>query len=245
MAEIWSTDQAILPEIRIAGKEVDIRNIRNFSYRTKHDYEPGYRNQTFDLRKLKRTHLVLESISSLKGFAHVFFSFEFSNNQFVAISIEIRKRKKERYSPYLGLLRHFRLMYVIADEKDVIKLRTNHRRDKVYVYPLNLDVPSSQKLFIDMLTRAKKLNHEPEFYNTFFNACATNLVRHLNQVLINPLPSSLKAVFPSRFDKFLYEHGLIDTGLSYKSARKKFFVNGRAEKNADSADFSVKIRAAG
>ncbi len=238
----WSTDQAILPYAEINGNLVHIHNIRNFSYKTTKEYTPAYYDKVFDVDKIKNVYFVIEPFSGIAPSAHTLLSFEFEGNQFVSISVEIRKEKGESFSPVRGLFNQYELMYVIADERDVIKLRSNYRKDKVYVYPIKTTKEKIKIAFLDMVTRANTMKDNPEFYNTLTNTCITNIVSHVNKITPKKVPFSLKVLFPKNADKLAYDLGMIDTNLSFEEARAKFLINERAEKHADSPDFSLKIR---
>lgn len=240
----WNTDQAVLPSVEFYGDVVSIRNIRNFSYASTTSYTPQYYNATYDISKLKNVWFVVEPFSGYVGAAHTFLSFEFEGDRFVSISVEIRKEKEESFSAVKGLFRQYELMYVIADERDVVKLRSNYRKDQVYVYPIKADDDKKRALFIDMLERANELSQNPEFYNTLTNTCTTNIVSHVNKITSKRVPFDLDILFPANSDRFAYDIGLIDTDLSFEEAREKYLINSRAEKYADAPDFSVKIREA-
>ena len=50
-------------------------------------------------------------------------------------SIETRKTIGETYSAVRGLYRQYTLIYVVADERDSIRVRTNYRHgEDVYLY---------------------------------------------------------------------------------------------------------------
>ena len=133
-------------------------------------------------------------------------------------------------------------MYVIADERDVIKLRTKHRNDQVYVYPLKFKKENIQEIFIDIMNRANKLCYQPEFYNTIFNNCTTNIFKHLNTVTKKQIRYNYKILLPKFSDKLLYKLELIDTKLPFKRVRSYFNINKQAKKYEDSHDFPLKIR---
>lgn len=238
----WNLDQVLLPEAEIKGNLVHIKNIRNFTYRTTSDYVPGYYDKTFDLTKLQRVYYIVEPFSDFKGSAHTFVSFEFAGSDFLAISTEIRKEQGESFSALKGLFKRYEIMYVIADERDVIKLRSNYRKDDVFVYPIKTTPDRIQTMLVSMLRRANELKEKPEFYNTLTNTCTTNIVSHVNTVLPGRIPLDPRILLPGYSDKFAYELGLIDTDLSFEAARAKFRINERAEQFAESENFSVKIR---
>jgi hypothetical protein len=238
----WSLDQAILPSAEIQGNMVHISNIRNFTYASTTSYTPAYYDKTFDLTKLKKVYYIVEPFSGPLGAAHTFVSFEFEDDEFVAISVEIRKEKGESFSPLKGLLNRYELMYVIADERDVIKLRTNFRKDDVFLYLATAMPEKARALFIAMITRANELKDTPEFYNTLTNTCTTNIVSHINDITPDKVPFSFKVLMPEYSDELALDIGLIDTDLSLEQARAKFKINEKALRYAEDPHFSRLIR---
>lgn len=239
----WNNDQAVLPYAEISNNLASIYNIRNFSYTSTSDYTPNYYDKTFDLNKLKKAWYIVEPFSGIPGSAHTFLSFEFEDDQFVAISVEIRKEKGESFNPIVGLFNQYEIMYVIADERDAIKLRSNYRKDEVYLYPTKTTQEKTKALFLDMLNRANSLREHPEFYNTIVNNCTTNIVDHVNKITPNKVPFfTFRVLLPANSDKLAYKLGLIDTDLSFKDARSHYFINDRATKYATDPEFSKKIR---
>ncbi len=238
----WSLDQAILPTAKIEGDLVTVKNIRNFSYASTTSYTPAYYDKTFDLNTLKKVWFIIEPFSGYVGAAHTFLSFEFEGDNFLAISVEIRKEKGESFSALKGLFKKYELMYVAGDERDLVKLRSNYRKDNVYVYPIRTTEENQRKLFLSMIARMNKLAEEPEFYNTLTSTCTTNIVAHVNEIVPKRIPLRSEIFFPAESDRLAYDLGLIDTELSFEKAREHFLINERALKYADSLDFSHKIR---
>jgi hypothetical protein len=154
----WNDDQDILPTAEVTDNLVSIHNIRNFSYASTTSYTTNYYDKVFDLNKIKKVWYVVEPFSGIPGSAHTFLSFEFEGDQFVSISVEIRKEKGESFHPIKGLFNTYELMYVIADERDVIKLRSNYRKDLVYLYPVKTSKEKVRELFLDMIERTNNLN---------------------------------------------------------------------------------------
>jgi len=237
----WSIDQKILPTASFDGPLVTIRNIRNFRYEAVDRYTPAYYDKTFDLRKLESAWFVVEPFGG-GGAAHTFLSFGFGGNDFVAISVEIRKEKGEMFSPLKGLLRQYEVMYVVGDERDLIKLRTNYRNDTVYLYPMRTTPERMRALFVAMLKRANDLAQHPEFYNTLTNTCTTNLVKHVNALVRGRIPMNPAILLPAYSDRFAYKLGLIDTKLTFEQAREHFRINERARTHAEDTEFSLRIR---
>lgn len=239
----WNMDQAILPIISINKDTVEIKNIRNFKYQSIADYTPNYYDATYKISDVNRIWFVVEPFLKDKiGAAHTLVSFEFSDGRYLAISIEIRKEVGESFSPIKGLLRNYELMYVIADERDVLGLRAIHRQDDVYLYPIKTTPERAQKLFISMLERAQKLQKKPEMYNTITNNCTTNLANHTNSLFPKRIPWNLTFLLPKKADEYALSLGLLDTDLIIEEARTKYHINERAKKFERDDSFSYMIR---
>ena len=237
----WTGDQTTLPSATFDGSLVTIRNIRNFQYESVDRYTPAWYDKTFDLNKLESAWFVVEPFGG-PLMAHTFVSFGFGGNDFVAISVEIRKEKGEAFSPVKGLLRQYEVMYVVGDERDLIKLRVNYRKDQVYVYPMRTTRERMRAMFVSMLKRANDLAQHPEFYNTLTNTCTTNLVRHVNEITPKRIPFSPAVLLPAHSDRLAYDLGLIDRTLPFAETRRRALINAAAEEYADDPDFSRRIR---
>lgn len=238
----WAEDQKILAKADISSSSVTIYNIRNFSYASVSDYTPSYYTSTFDPDAITSVDYIVEPFGDFSGSAHTFLSFGFADGRRVAISVEIRKKDGQQFSPFKSLFKQYELMYTVGDENDLVKLRSNHRKDDVYIYPLNIDSTHSKALFLSMITRVNELHERPEFYNLFTNTCTTNIVRHVNEISPKEIPWSYKVLLPGYSDRLAYDLGLIDTDLPYESIRGHFRINEKAERYANDPDFSNKIR---
>ena len=240
---VWAADQRVLPVAEFAGDSVTVRNVRNNRYRSTTDYDIAYEDRTYDLRALESLWYVVEPFSDWEGAAHTFLSFGFADGQYVSVSIEIRKEEGEEFSAWKGLLRRYEIMYVVADERDVIALRTNHRKDDVFLYPIRASEEQMRSLFISMLERANALSAQPEFYNTLTNTCTTGIVEHLNALVEEDVSLwDRRVLAPGYSDTLAYELGLIDTDLPVEEIRSRFRINALAEQYADDPAFSQRIR---
>ncbi|HEX9983139.1 MAG TPA: DUF4105 domain-containing protein [Thermoanaerobaculia bacterium] len=237
----WTVDNSRLPHAEFRGPLVTVRNVRNFSYETDSVYTPAWYGKTFDLRRLDSVWFIVEPFSEWDGPAHTFVSFGFGD-EFVAISVEIRKEKAESFSPWRGLARQYELLYVVGDERDLVKLRSNYRKDDVYLYPVRTTPERMRRMFVDMLTRANAVAAKPEFYNTLTNTCTTNIVRHANTVVPERIPWSTAILLPGKSDRFAYDLGLIDTDVPVEALRKRYRINELAERYANDPRFSLRIR---
>jgi hypothetical protein len=239
----WTPDNARLAWAELDGDSVVVHNVRNARYRTADDYTVAWEDRAYDLRRLRTAWYAVEPFEEdWRGPAHTFVSFGFDDGRFLAASVEIRKEKGETFSPLKGLLKRFELIYVLADERDVVTLRTSHRRDQVYLYPIRATPAQARAMLVDVLRRANELRERPEFYNTLTSNCTSNLVRHVNRIAPRRVPWSPRTLLPGYSDALAYDLGLIDTDLPFAQARERFHINERALKHADAPDFSLRIR---
>ncbi len=241
----WSPDQAVLARAEFDGERVTVRNVRNFEYRSVREYAVRYETRSYDLSKLDSMWFMVERFGPhdemTPAIAHTLLSFGFGG-EYVAISVEIRKERGESYSPWKGLLRQYELMYVVADERDVIGLRTNHRRDTVYLYPVRAPVEAMRRAFVEMLQRANQLAEAPEFYNTLTSTCTTNLVRHVNTIAPARIPPSYKVILPAYSDSLAYDLGLIPNEQPLEQVRAAHRIDALAHELGVRAAFSRALR---
>ncbi len=225
----WSDDQKVLPEVFFDGERVIIKNLRDIVYKSTKDYQVRYKTEVFNLDKLESAWLVVEPFGKF-GAAHTMVSFGFSDGKFLAISAEIRKEKGEEFSAIKGLFGQYELMYVLATEEDVLMLRTNYRKDTVRLYPIKADKKKIKAVLVSMLEYANHLRANPQFYNTIFNNCATNIVKHVRRFSEKDIPWwDFRYLMPEYFDEVAFELGIIDTHLPLDKAREKFDISKKAQ----------------
>ncbi len=237
----WRIDQAVLATATFDGDNIKIKNVRNFRYQSETEFAIDYQDREYLLSDLITVDYIVEPFAGL-GAAHTFVSFGFGSGEYVAISVEARRQPDEEYSPLIGILPAYELMYVIADERDVINLRANFRKNDVFLYPVTAPDTDKRTLFIDMLKRANKLASEPEFYHTLFSSCSVNIARHVNRIAPDSIPWDIRLIAPKNSDEIAYELGLIDNTTSLSLSRKEAYINKHLETLTDDQSFSRIIR---
>lgn len=238
----WLPAESVLPEIAWSGNIAHIKNVRNHDWSSDKEFTPGYYDASYNLDELESLHYLITPFWDFDGPAHTMLSFSFSGGQHIVISAEVRKERGEGFDALLGILNQFELMYVIADEEDVIKLRTNYRKNEVYMYPVKTPKENIQALFRSMLVRTDKLNKEPEFYNTIWNNCTTSILMHANALRDNKIPWTIYTLLPSHSDEIAYYADLIDTKLPLPEARGYYRIDEIARTLTGGTDFSDAIR---
>jgi len=242
----WQEQLAVISTATFDGDTVTVKNVRNFRYDpTEADMYPAFYDKTYDLSQIEKVWFVSEPFNENKVAAHTFVSFEFTNGDFLSISIEARKTKDQHYSIWQGMLRMYPLVYIAADERDVILLRANVRKDNVYVYPIKLESPDNARVLLtNMLTRMNELTStDPAWYNTLFANCTSVIAWHVNQITPGRIsPLSWQLWLTASADELALKHGLLDTNLSIEDARTKYRVDQISQQIGDIANYSQEIR---
>ena len=243
----WTADNARTPEARFDGTTVTVHDVRNFEWRTKTDFTARWETRRYDLARLESVWFLVEPFGDIRGPAHTFVSFGFARpaggTEYVAVSVELRKEVGETYHPVRGLFREYELSYVVGDERDLVRLRSNVRHDSVFLYRVQTTPEKGRTLFRAMLERANELRTAPEFYNTLTSSCTTNIVDHVNAIAPRRVPFSYKVLLPAFADELAYDLGLLDRSRPFAELRREALINPRALAAADDPDFSEKIRA--
>jgi hypothetical protein len=236
----WQPDVARLPSAEIDGNRVTIRNVRNFSYPSPSAAVERWEQRSYDLGSVVGFDMFLSSWGAA-GIAHTISSWEFSNGQHLAISIETRKEKGEEYSALLGFFRQYELYYVVADERDVIGVRAGPRREDVHLYRLRGSPALARALLLDYLRELNRLARAPEWYNALTHNCTTT-IRHHVQAVSAGRRFDWRILANGYLDELGYERGQINTSLPFPELRRRSDITARARGAANSADFSRLIR---
>jgi len=236
----WTPDVARTARATFDGSHVTIQNVRNFNYRSENDYDQRWETRTYDLDRIQGVDLFI-SFWGPTEIAHTIVSWDFSNGQHLAISIETRKEKGESYSALRGFFRQYELYYVVADERDLVGLRTNHRGEQVYLYRIRATPAQARALLIDYLDEVNSLADHPEWYNALTQNCTTTIRGHTQH--IGAAGSfDWRMLANGHLDELLYERGQIDTSLPFAEIKVRSDITDKAKAADDSPDFSAKIR---
>lgn len=237
----WQPDVAVLPGAEFDGDKVIIHHIRNNDYRTEHDYTVQHYTKTFLLSKLRTADLYISFWES-PYIAHTIMSFGFEDDTYVAVSIETRKTKDEAYSAIKGFFKQYEVIYVVSDERDVIRLRTNYRGEDVYLYRLNASPELVRQVFLDYLTYINHLAEHPQWYNALTHNCTTAIRGHVVPYTQPQRWLSWPLLLNGYLDGWLYEVGAIDQRLAFPDLKARSRINDRAYAANDAPDFSQRIR---
>jgi Domain of unknown function (DUF4105) len=238
----WQPEVAVTPWASRNGDLITIHGVRNFDYRSETDFTPRWEDRTYDLRTLDSGDLIAVYWAG-KAIAHIMVSFGFAGRDYVAVSIETRKARGQSYSTVAGFFKQYGLVYVVADERDVIRLRTTYRQpqEDVYVYRLHVPPENIRRVFLDYVRSMNEMREQPRFYNTLTTNCTTGVLLH-SRVNPNSPPLSWKVLLPGFVPQYVYELGRLDRTRSFTELERRAWVNERAHAAERDPAFSQRIR---
>jgi len=239
----WQADVAQTPWAEIEGDRVTIHNVRNCDYRAEFDYHCNWETRVFHLAKLSGVDIALTYWGS-PWIAHPIVSFDFGDEGHVPISIETRKVVGQGYSAVLGFFRQYTLIYVVSDERDLIRLRTNYRNEEeVYLFRTVATPPQARGLFLQYLDHINRLHNKPEWYNALTNNCTTNIAVAAAASQNSRPRFDWRILLNGHSDEMMYERGQIVTdGLSLKDLKERAHINDAARLADKDPEFSKRIR---
>ncbi len=200
-------------------------------------------DRTYNLSDLRAVDLFFTTWG-VRWIGHPIVSFDFGNNQHLAFSIEARYKKGQDYSAILGFFRQYELIFIVADERDVIRLRTNYRKDEeVFMYRTTATPDIARKFFLTYVDYLNQLRDHPEWYNALTKNCTTTLDSKLSSDLSNPLGWNYQLLLNGTLDELLYNRGrLVTGGLPFEELKQREHINAFAQTVGQSPDWSALIR---
>jgi hypothetical protein len=238
----WRPEVAVMPRALVDGDRVRITGVRHFEYRSRDDFTVRYEEREVLLSHLISMDFYL-SYWREGPVGHTFLSFVFDNAPPLAISIETKPELGEGFQPVASLFKQFELIYVVGDERDLVRVRTDYRNEKVLLYRIRTSPELVRRLFLVYLERINELADRPEFYHLLSNSCTINIVRYANLAgRVGWL--DIRHILNGWSDRYLYRAGVVDTSLPFEELRRRSHINAAAQAAGNAEDFSDRIRKA-
>jgi hypothetical protein len=240
----WQADVDRVAWAQTDGDRFTIHNVRDCDYRSETDYRNCWGDRTVYLSHLRGVDLFFTTWG-VRWIGHPILSFDFGDGQHLAFSIEARYKGHQQYSAILGFFRQYELIFVVADERDVIRLRTNYRKDEeVYLYRGQMGPEAARAMFLTYVAYLNQLRESPEWYNALTRNCTTTIDRRIAADVKNPQPWNYQLLLNGTLDELLYDRGrLVTDGLPFPVLKRRAHINAAAKPADGSPDFSALIRA--
>jgi hypothetical protein len=240
----WQPDVDRTAWAEINDNHVTIHNVRNCDYRTELDYTPHWETRSYDLSKIRGLDLFVTHWGPTL-IAHPILSFTFDEGLPLAFSIEARKITGQSYSAIRGFFRQFTVIYVIADERDVVRLRTNYRKgEEVIIYHTRATPERARAMFHEFLKPLNQAHERPTWYNALTNNCTTG-IRKVDVATSNGSPQSWnwRFLLNGSADQLVYDRGEIaGDSIPFSEFVEKAHINDAARAADQAPDFSRRIR---
>jgi hypothetical protein len=237
---LWADDVAQITHGTVQGNRVILQNVRNFDWRSNSDYTQRWETRSYDLNQLNSVDMIMSYWDGW-AIAHMLISFGFEDGQHVAFSVEVRRQKNATYSELGGFFKRDGLSIIAADERDVIRVRTNIRGEDDYLYRIRMPLPAMRSLFLGYVEQADRLVDTPRFYNTITVNCTT-LVYHMMTRIVGYLPWSYRLLFTGYLPAYVYRVGGLDQRFTLEELRALGRITDRAKRSDRSDSFSHDIR---
>jgi hypothetical protein len=236
----WQPDVARNVTATIDGGRLVVDNVRNFTWRSDVDFDQRWEQRTYVLSQVHDVDLVL-SYWAGEAIAHLIISFGFEGGQRLDFSIETRKERGEDYSTIAGFFKQYELVIVAADERDIVRVRSNVRSEDVRIYRLRMPPAYAQRLLRAYVEDANDLAREPRWYNTATGNCTT-LVFGMVATIRPGLPLDYRILLSGYLPNYAYAVGATDTSSTFETLRARSRIHDKALLANTDPNFSTKIR---
>jgi len=120
-------------------------------------------------------------------------------------------------------------------------VRTNHRHEDVYLYPLRTPPVRARAILLDYLKGINRLAQQPKWYNALTYNCTTTIRLHVSDV-VPGIPHDWRWLANGHMDELLYELGVVNRDSPFAEFKKRSYINPKAQAVAPDGDFSGTIR---
>lgn len=239
---VWADDVARMVTGDVRGSVVTLDQVRNFDWRSDTDYTARWEKREYDLNRLRSVDVAM-SYWMGPAIAHTLVSFGFADGRYLTFSIEIRKERSESFDAIAGFFKRFETVLIAADERDILRVRTNVRDEDMYLYRLKIPQEAMRSLFLQYLEEGAQLKREPRFYNTLTANCTTIIFEMARR--IDPgLPLDWRLLASGYLDRYLFDIGALAGVQDFEALRRNAHITARALAADKAEDFSDRIRAA-
>ena len=236
----WADDLAHISTGDLVAEQVTLHNVRNFDWRSQQDYDIRWETRDYDLSRLRSVDMITSNWG-LAPISHVLVSFGFDDGEHLVFSVEIRRERHETFSELGGFFKQFELSVIAADERDIVRVRSNVREEELELYRINLSPADARELFRSFVLQANQLAVHPRFYHTVTGNCTTIVFSMMKQI-VDGLPLDYRLLLTGYLAAYVHEVGGMQPDMSLEELQHRGRITQKARDAGDDPDFSALIR---
>ena len=223
----WQSPWARRPQAEfLDGSRIRFTDVRDFHYRSEKDFTPRYCEMIVSCGDIQHIDLALSHWDGMESVAHTMLGMQFSDGQYLCLSLETRLPEGKEQSAVGGLFKQYELIPLLGTRRDIFDLRIHHRGEEFYLYRTTLSKEQSRRLLTFL---AANLNRPPRFYNTLTHNCSTALDLFLHVADSGPV-DDIRLLVNGYSDQLLFELGYLKhrKGESFASLKSRSFIPGKS-----------------
>jgi hypothetical protein len=243
----WEYGMDVLPHVTIHDDRVTVEHERDFRWSADGALSSSYVDRSYDTQQLERVWFVqepftIEPFEGFTGVAHTYFVFDFRDQPPLAVSVEARRQRGQKYDAFKGMFNEYGLIYIWGTEQDVSGRRAVLEKQQLYMYPLSGSMDTARRLFLDLARSSQELETQPRFYNSLTSNCTNELAKVANEAQPGVIPLNIALILPGYADQVLYDDELIPHDAPLDAIRERYAVTPAIQANIDQPDFSQRVR---
>jgi len=238
----WEFGQENPPRFEVNNNLISVKGVRDFHFEPQKITAINYIDRQVDINNLERVWFLIEPFGGNEAVAHTYFVFDFKDSPPLAVSVEARREKGEKYDAFIGVFNKYELIYIWGTESDETIRRVIFENNKLYMYPLKISEKGAKKLFLQLAETSHNLETTPRFYNTLSSNCTNELAKAANAVKPGAVPLNIALFLPGYSVKELYKLGYLPTDTAVEKLPERFYISDFVRENYNKEDFSKLLR---
>lgn len=202
----WRDYLARLSHVTIEPARFSVSPMKDWTYTADGAKDKHYGEFAARFDELRRIWFVVEPNGESRYTAHTLLLFEFTDERILAVTVEARLEKGEKWTPWKGLWNRFELFYMWASARDVLIGRAVMLKHSVFVYPTRLPEDRMRRTLVALLETTASLETRPRFYNTLFSNCTNELGKRAG------VPWHYSFILTGKAAEYLFSKGVIPGG---------------------------------
>lgn len=230
----WQMPWREAPEFSLeqGGEVLRVRGVRDFSYpKVKYEQEryrkvdvmlPQYREECYPLQELCGVDYADCFWDGHTAVCHTMLSFRFEDGRNLVVSAETRLPQGVEQNALGGIYKKYRMLYVFGTEADIFGLRTDHRHEDLYLFPMRVSREQAREMLLTLVRRQEEARRDRVPYNTLTDNCSTGVIAALRSTgAVDPGP--MAHILNAGLAEQLYRAGLLEhrPGESFAELRRR------------------------